>query len=751
MNLLHEQVNQGRLAKTRWFLAWNPVLRLCRSTKRLCIVFTSVFGFALHNFLRICFPISADITGVGVMGWFSWVCGIVTGLLCLVSSVSGIGANWGTQCSHPLSPDRVVRLLRENRIQKVKLFDAESNTLRALGGSGIEVMVGIPNDMLYRLATSVKAAEDWVAKNVSSPISSHNVNIKCDFSSYSTLSLLISRTTLNGLSGTLQPVPSAMVVSHGQTIYNLLLLFPHAVTCFSHFEFPSDVLIYDLFIGLSMLPNIFLWFHLASEHGSGGMVLDGHSSIEFIIGSIGSGFAWHIMYALEHLLTQTLCFERYVAVGNEPFLSTFNGSFLNTTLPALQNVQAALIKAALSSRVKVTIPLNADVYESSSSLPSGGDFRSDIRDLMITIIKFLSDNAAPFTVNIYPFISLYSDPSFPVDYAFFDGVSSPINDGGTLYNNVFDANYDTLVWALRKNGYQNLPIIIGEVGWPTDGDKNANLKYAQRFNQGFMNRISKGTPMQPGPLDAYLFSLIDEDEKSIAPGNFERHWGLFFFDGMPKYQLNLGATNSGSLVPARNVRYLSAKWCVLSPSANVDDPQVAPSVQYACENADCTCLGYGTSCEDLDTRGNISYAFNSYYQKFNQLDSACRFPNLSMITRSNPSTGNCIFRIMIEPEITSDSYRLHCSGRAAFSLVYHSPWNNLCLLDKEPAFSEIDSVVAPFSKALNWLKVLSKPAKGATSAGLGSWEFAFVLQKIINQNANGKMGVQIIYRQSIGN
>lgn len=437
----------------------------------------------------------------------------------MVGRVRGIGANWGTQASHSLPPDIVVKMLRQNGFQKVKLFDADYDTLRALGRSGIEVMVGIPNDMLASLASSVKAAEKWVSKNVSTHISTNNVNI------------------------------------------------------------------------------------------------------------------------------------RYVAVGNEPFLETYNGSFLRTTYPALQNVQSALIKAGLSNQVKVTIPLNADVYESASSLPSGGDFRADIHDLMVAIVKFLSDNGAPFTVNIYPFISLYSDPNFPVEYAFFDGNANPIIDGKVSYYNMFDANYDTLVWALQKNGFGNLPIIVGEIGWPTDGDRNANLVYAQRFNQGFMSHISggKGTPMRAGPIDAYLFSLIDEDSKSIDPGNFERHWGIFYYNGQPKYLLNLGTSNTGSLIPAQGVEYLEKKWCVLRPSTKLDNPDVAPSVSYACGLGDCTSLGYGTSCGNLESQGNISYAFNSYYQKNNQLDSACKFTNISMITKTDPSVGSCRFNIMIKP------------------------------------------------------------------------------------------------------
>lgn len=452
------------------------------------------------------------------MGRVSPVLGVIS-WLCLVASVSGIGANWGMQTSHPLPPSAVVRMLKDSGFQKVKLFDAEEGTMNALRKSGLEVMVGIPNDMLAMLATSVKAAEQWVKTNV-------------------------------------------------------------------------------------------------SEYINGGVNI------------------------------------RYVAVGNEPFLQTYNGSFLQSTFPALQNIQGALIKAGLSNQVKVTVPLNADVYQSPSGLPSDGDFRSDIRDLMLAIVKFLSDNAAAFTVNIYPFISLYSNPEFPVEYAFFEGSSSsPVVDGATTYENMFDANHDTLIWALKKNGFDNLPVIVGEIGWPTDGDVNANGQYAQRFNQGFVTHIStgQGTPMRPGPVDAYLFSLIDEDEKSFQPGNFERHWGIFTYDGFPKYQLNLG-TAASSLVRAKGVKYLDKQWCVLKPSVNLGDSRVAPSVSYACQNADCTSLGYKTSCGDLDTRGNISYAFNSYYQKNDQDDVACGFSNLATITNRDPSTGTCRFEIMIEAD-----------------------------------------------------------------------------------------------------
>lgn len=324
-------------------------------------------------------------------------------------------------------------------------------------------------------------------------------------------------------------------------------------------------------------------------------------------------------------------------------------------MPALENIQSSLVKAGLSNQIKVTIPLNANVYQSSTSFPSGGDFRSDIHDLMVSIVKFLSDNGGIFTVNIYPFISLYSDPNFPLEFAFFDSTSNPIDDGGTQYTSVFDANHDTLVHALQKNGYPNIPIIVGEIGWPTDGDMNANAINARKFNEGIVNRIisGKGTPLRPGPITAYLFSLIDEDEKSIQPGNFERHWGIYTYDGKPKYQLGIKSANTASLVPIKDITYLDKQWCVFKSGAKLNDPQVGPSVSYACAQADCTSLGYKTSCGDLDAQGNLSYAFNSYYQKNDQEPIACKFPGISELTDKDPSTGTCKFEIMVDIDVDS--------------------------------------------------------------------------------------------------
>ena len=90
-------------------------------------------------------------------------------LFCLSVSVteSAIGVNWGTISFHRLKPSTVVDLLKDNKIRKVKLFDADPDALTALMGTGIEVMIGIPNEMLAPFSSSTAASDLWVRQNVS--------------------------------------------------------------------------------------------------------------------------------------------------------------------------------------------------------------------------------------------------------------------------------------------------------------------------------------------------------------------------------------------------------------------------------------------------------------------------------------------------------------------------------------------------------------------------------------------------------
>ncbi|XP_061338158.1 glucan endo-1,3-beta-glucosidase 5-like [Gastrolobium bilobum] len=447
-------------------------------------------------------------------------CILVAVALCVLwPGVVGFACNWGRIATQPLQGEIVVQLLKDNGFDKVKLFDADAEALKALANSGIQVMVGIDNGYLQSLGNNIKASDDWVAQNVSAYIK-------------------------NGV----------------------------------------DI--------------------------------------------------------------------RYVAVSNEAFLKDYKDKYIHKVLPALKNIKASLDKAGLGKKVQVTIPINADIYETDNDLPSGGDFRANVTKEVVEILKFLNTHNAPIAINIYPFLSLYYDSMFPKEFAFFNGTFPGLVDGNITYTNAFDGNLDTLSAALEKHGVGSMPIIVGEVGWPTNGDSNANNANAQRFYQGLIDRINsnKGPPKRPQNMpDVYMFGLVDEDAKSILPGNFEPHWGIFNYDGSIKYQVDLG--NGTKLVPSKGVKYMKKQWCVLSPKARLDDPKMNENWKIACgASTGCTSVTNGSACEWMDNRTKASYAFNAFYQVTNQNKDGCKFNGLSIITEKDPSPPNatCKFDIALD-------------------------------------------------------------------------------------------------------
>lgn len=99
-------------------------------------------------------------------------------LLASTNLALGIGVNWGTMSSHLMLPSTVVAMLKDNRIDKVKLFDADSWTVSALAGTGIEVMVAIPNNQLTRFSDSYRNAKHWVKENVTKHLYEGGVDIR---------------------------------------------------------------------------------------------------------------------------------------------------------------------------------------------------------------------------------------------------------------------------------------------------------------------------------------------------------------------------------------------------------------------------------------------------------------------------------------------------------------------------------------------------------------------------------------------
>nr|CAD1840423.1 unnamed protein product [Ananas comosus var. bracteatus] len=96
-------------------------------------------------------------------------------LFCVNASGAFVGINVGTSISNPPPASDIVSILKEKQIRHVRLFDVDHEMLNALANTGIEVIVGVPNDQLLRVGQSRSEAADWINKNVAAYIPATNI------------------------------------------------------------------------------------------------------------------------------------------------------------------------------------------------------------------------------------------------------------------------------------------------------------------------------------------------------------------------------------------------------------------------------------------------------------------------------------------------------------------------------------------------------------------------------------------------
>ncbi|KAK6124660.1 hypothetical protein DH2020_041600 [Rehmannia glutinosa] len=343
---------------------------------------------------------------------------------------------------------------------------------------------------------------------------------------------------------------------------------------------------------------------------------------------------------------------RQVYIGNYIFTQALNNTkLIDAGINTLTLVQTALNEAGYGDHIKATLPHTFAIVKDNITRPSEAEFKDKLKDAMNTTLRFLQQNNAPFVVEIFP-ISYVTENKLDPSFAFPDNKSTHVvtDVNGAVYTNVFEFVYDSFVWALEKAGAPDMKLIVGQVGWPTDGYPGANSSTAERFYKSFLPFVAsnKGTPKRPGsPIDSYVHCLTDES-KMPDEIPYARHWGIYRTNGEPKFKIDL--TGQGrDIFPARakGIMRMPERWCILNGEKAGDREKVMHEFRTACGYADCTSLAPGGSCSQLSFEDNASYAFNMFFQASFQDENACYFNGLGMVSLDNPSTDECVFPVEV--------------------------------------------------------------------------------------------------------
>ncbi|EAZ03332.1 hypothetical protein OsI_25474 [Oryza sativa Indica Group] len=245
-----------------------------------------------------------------------------------------------------------------------------------------------------------------------------------------------------------------------------------------------------------------------------------------------------------------------VAVGNE-IINTADNALIGGLVPAMRTLRAALVAAGFR-RIRVSTPHSLGIL-SVSSPPSASRFLDVLdRTFFAPMLEFLRKTKSPFVVNPYPYFGYNGDT---IPYALARRPNPGVLDPGTgiTYTSMLEAQLDSVFSAMKKLGFEDVDITVGETGWPTKaepGQAGVSVAEAAEYNRYLIGEASSGsgTPLMPKrTFETYIFALFNEN---LKPGPIaERNFGLFKPDLTPMYDVGLmkdtGKSSASAPAPAK--------------------------------------------------------------------------------------------------------------------------------------------------------------------------------------------------------
>jgi len=345
----------------------------------------------------------------------------------------------------------------------------------------------------------------------------------------------------------------------------------------------------------------------------------------------------------------------YILVGNE-ILHWGPQNLRDNLVAAMQTLHKALVRSGLGG-IRVTTAHSLAILESSQP-PSLAKFRPGWdKGVLAPMLQFLRETKSPFMVNPYPYFGyspeLANFALFRPNKGVYDRFSR------RTYTNMFDMLLDSVFISMKKLGYGDVEIVVGETGWSSQGEvfePKCTVPNAVSYNRGLVQKYNsgQGTPLLPRKkFETYIFALFNENKKTGSMA--ERNFGLFRPDFSAVYDIGImrGGAATAKPVPRPALPAPAApkpkpaqggkKWCV--PKASATDAALQANIDYICSQGfDCKPIQPGGGCFNPNTvRAHASYIMNVFYQKEGRNNFNCDFRNTGAITASDPSNGPCVY------------------------------------------------------------------------------------------------------------
>ena len=108
---------------------------------------------------------------------------------------------------------------------------------------------------------------------------------------------------------------------------------------------------------------------------------------------------------------------------------------------------------------------------------------------------------------------------------------------------------DAVISAMAVAGYENVPVIVAETGWPSSGadasEVEANPAYAEMYLKALVEHLKSGigTPLRKeGVAEVYIYEMFDKEMKQ-GTTQPDRNWGILYPNMTKKYKIEFSGSN----------------------------------------------------------------------------------------------------------------------------------------------------------------------------------------------------------------